>query len=138
MFNTVAEKRIALFVFAFKADTGDTRESPAIDVAKQLVEEQAKVVITDPKALDNAKNDLAAVLSRIELVADPYAAAKGAHAIAVCTEWEEYRVLNYHAIFDGMEKPAFIFDGRNILDNRKLFEIGFNVFPLGKPEMKHF
>jgi UDPglucose 6-dehydrogenase len=138
MFNTVAEKRIALFGFAFKADTGDTRESPAIDVAKQLVEEQAKVVITDPKALDNAKKDLSSILPKIEFAADPYAAAKGAHAIAVCTEWAEYRTLDYRAIFDGMEKPAFIFDGRNILDHRKLFELGFNVFPIGKPEMKHF
>jgi UDPglucose 6-dehydrogenase len=138
MFNTVADKRIALFGFAFKADTGDTRESPAIDVAKQLVEERARVVITDPKALDNAKTDLAPILSKIELAADPYAAAKGAHGIAVCTEWDEYRTLDYRAIFDSMEKPAFIFDGRNILDHGKLYEIGFNVFPIGKPELKHF
>jgi len=138
MFNTVAGKRIALFGFAFKADTGDTRESPAIDVAKQLVEERAKVVITDPKALDNAKIDLASLLTKIELAADPYAAAKGAHGIAVCTEWEEYRALNYQAIFETMEKPAFIFDGRNVLDHQKLFEIGFNVFPIGKPALKHF
>jgi UDPglucose 6-dehydrogenase len=138
MFNTVADKRIALFGFAFKADTGDTRESPAIDVAKQLIEERARVVITDPKALDNAKIDLAPLLSKIELAADPYVAAKSAHGIAVCTEWEEYRTLDYRAIFAGMEKPAFIFDGRNILDHQKLFEIGFNVFPVGKPEMKHF
>ncbi|MGA2508016.1 MAG: UDP-glucose 6-dehydrogenase [Chitinispirillaceae bacterium] len=138
MFNTVAGKRIALFGFAFKADTGDTRESPAIDVAKQLVEEQARVVITDPKALDNAKTDLALILPKIEFCADPYTAARGAHGIAVCTEWEEYRTLNYHAVFDSMEKPAFIFDGRNILDHATLFDIGFNVFPIGKPEMKHF
>jgi UDPglucose 6-dehydrogenase len=137
MFNTVAGKRIALFGFAFKADTGDTRESPAIDVAKQLVEEQAKVVITDPKALDNVKTDLASIFTKIELAADPYAAAKGAHGIAVCTEWDEYRKLNYQTIFETMEKPAFIFDGRNILDHRKLFEIGFNVFPIGKPALKH-
>ena len=138
MFNTVAGKRIALFGFAFKADTGDTRESPAIDVAKQLVEEQAKVVITDPKALDSVKTDLASLLTKIELAADPYSAAKGAHGIAVCTEWEEYRTLNYQAIFETMEKPAFIFDGRNVLDHPKLFEIGFNVFPIGKPALKHF
>jgi UDPglucose 6-dehydrogenase len=138
MFNTVAGKRIALFGFAFKADTGDTRESPAIDVARQLVEEQAQVVITDPKALDNAKNDLAPLFAGIELAADPYRAAKGAHAVAVCTEWGEYRTLNYHAIFDVMEKPAFIFDGRNILDHQKLYEIGFNVFPIGKPALRHF
>lgn len=138
MFNTVAGKRIALFGFAFKADTGDTRESPAIDVAKQLADERAMVVISDPKALENAAIDLASCLSTIERVRDPYAAARGAHAIAVCTEWDEYRKLDYARIFEGMEKPAFIFDGRNILDHRALFDIGYNVFPIGKPALKHF
>jgi UDPglucose 6-dehydrogenase len=138
MFNTIAEKRIAIFGFAFKADTGDTRESPAIDVVKMLVAERAQVVVTDPEALKNAKADLAAVLSDVELNEDPYAAARGAHAIALCTEWDVYRKLDYKKIFEGMEKPAFIFDGRNILDHIKLFDIGFNVYPTGKPCLKHF
>jgi UDPglucose 6-dehydrogenase len=138
MFNTVAGKKIAVFGYAFKADTGDTRESPAIDIIKRLVDEQAKVVVTDPEALDNAKTDFKEILSRIELTEDPYTASKGAHAIALCTEWEVYRTLDYTKIFTQMEKPAFVFDGRNILDHGKLFEIGFNVFPVGKPMMKHF
>lgn len=138
MFNTVAGKRIAIFGFAFKADTGDTRESPAIDVVRQLVEERAQVVISDPEALDNAKIDLADCLTKLELVEDPYCAAKDAHAIAICTEWALYKKLNYKKIFDNMEKPAFIFDGRNILDHQKLFDIGFNVFPIGKPGLKHY
>jgi UDPglucose 6-dehydrogenase len=138
MFNTVAGKRIALFGFAFKADTGDTRESPAIGVAEQLIEERAQVVITDPQALENAKIDLVDHLSKIELNDDPYAAAKGAHAIALCTEWQLYRDLDYRRIFESMEKPAFIFDGRNILDHEALFKLGFNVFPIGKGELKHF
>jgi UDPglucose 6-dehydrogenase len=138
MFNTVAGKRIAVFGFAFKADTGDTRESPAIDIARQLAEEKAHVVITDPAALGNAEHDLAPILAKIELTADPYAAAKGAHAVAVCTEWKEYRSLDYAAIFRAMEKPAFIFDGRNLLDHAALFGLGFNVFPIGKPPLKHF
>ena len=138
MFNTVAGKRIALFGFAFKADTGDTRESPAIDVAKQLIEEHAKVVITDPQALENAKIDLAAYADKIEFVEDPYEAAKGAHAIAVMTEWKEYKALDYKRIFSSMERPSFIFDGRNILNHEELFKVGFNVFPLGQPNHKHF
>jgi UDPglucose 6-dehydrogenase len=138
MFNTVADKRIAVFGFAFKADTGDTRESPAIDVVRQLVEERARVVVTDPEALDNAKTDLADLLDKVEMVSDPYAAAHGAHAIAICTEWQQYRALDYKKIFDSMEKPAFIFDGRNILDHKKLFDMGFNVFCIGKPALKHF
>ena len=138
MFNTVAGKKIALFGFAFKADTGDTRESPAIDVAKLLVAERAQVAIADPEALGNAKIDLRDCMDSVRLVADPYKAAAGAHAIAVCTEWNEYKTLNYRKIFAGMEKPAFIFDGRNILDHQGLFAIGFNVFPIGRPGLKHF
>lgn len=138
MFNTIAGKRIALFGFAFKADTGDTRESPAIDVARQLIEERANVVITDPEALENAAHDLGNCGSSVEYVKDPYKAAEGAHAVAIMTEWKLYKELDYKKIFDNMEKPAFIFDGRNVLDHQKLYEIGFNVFPLGTPALKHF
>jgi UDPglucose 6-dehydrogenase len=137
MFNTVATKRIAVFGFAFKADTGDTRESPAIAVTRKLLDERAKVVVSDPKALDNAKKELAGEAG-IEYELDPYAAAKGAHAIAILTEWAYYRTLDYQKIFNSMEKPAFVFDGRNILDHKKLFEIGFSVFPIGKPALTHF
>jgi len=138
MFNTVAGKRIALFGFAFKADTGDTRESAAIGVARQLVGERANVVITDPKALDNAREDLAGLDGLITYEIDPYEAAADAHAIAVMTEWQLYRDLDYRRIFHSMEQPAFIFDGRNILDHQALFEIGFNVFAIGKSPLKHF
>ncbi len=138
MFNTVAGKRIAIFGFAFKKDTGDTRESPAIYVTKQLCAEKAGVVIFDPKALDNAKRDLRGLEDYVEFTDDPYAAAKGSHAIAVLTEWELFAALDYQRIYDSMEKPAFIFDGRNILDHQALYEIGFSVFPIGKPALKHF
>jgi UDPglucose 6-dehydrogenase len=138
MFNTIAGKRIALFGFAFKADTGDTREAPAIDIAKQLLDEHANVVITDPKALDNARIDLEEYGDKFEFIDDPYEAAKGAHAIAVMTEWKEYKSLDYKKILASMEHPSFIFDGRNILDHKALFELGFNVFPLGQPSLKHY
>ena len=137
MFNTLAGKRIALFGFAFKADTGDTRESPAIAVTKKLVDEHASVAVCDPKALDNARNDLRGCES-VEYHTDPYAAAAGAHAIALVTDWKEFKELDYRRIFDAMQKPAFIFDGRNQLDHRKLFEMGFNVYPLGKSPLTHF
>jgi len=133
MFNTLAQKRIAILGFAFKANTGDTRESPAITVASKLVEEQAQVVISDPRALKNAKEDLKPLdQSRIELEEDPYQAVSGAHAIAVLTEWDIYKNLDYEKLFKSMQKPAFVFDGRNILDHKKLHEIGFNVYPIGK------
>jgi UDPglucose 6-dehydrogenase len=137
MFSTVSRKKIVLFGFAFKADTGDTRESPALYVVKKLVDEQARIVITDPKALDNARRDLQDCTKYITFEQDPYAAAKGAHALALLTEWEEYKHLDYQKIFDSMIQPAFLFDGRNTLDHRKLFDIGFNVYPIGKPPLLH-
>ena len=137
MFNTLAGKRICIFGFAFKANTGDTRESPAIFVCKRLLEERAELVISDPKALENAKEDLKGAQGKIFYVEDPYEAAAGCDAIAVLTEWDIYRQLDFKKIYGSMDKPCFIFDGRNILDHRGLFEIGFNVFPIGKPPLTH-
>ncbi len=137
MFNTIAGKRVALFGFAFKANTGNTRESPALYITRKLVEEQADVVITDPQSLSNAKEDLADVIQKVTLEPDPYQAALGAHAIAIVTEWEEYKGLDYEKIFNVMIKPAFVFDGRNILEHKTIFDIGFNVYPVGKPGLSH-
>lgn len=137
MFNTVSGKKLALFGFAFKKDTGDTRESPAIHVASQLAEESAHVVVSDPKALKNAQLDLAGV-DNITYEEDPYVAAAEAHAIAVLTEWDIYKELDYKKIYDVMEKPAMIFDGRNILDHEALFTMGFNVYRIGKPALTHY
>jgi UDPglucose 6-dehydrogenase len=138
MFNTIVGKRIALFGFAFKADTSDTRESPAIHISRKLLEEKAHVAITDPKALDNAQMDLGQCQENLEFTENPYEAAQNAHAIAIMTEWELYRTLDWEKIFESMEKPAFVFDGRNILDHDRLFKLGFNVYPLGRPPLKHF
>jgi UDPglucose 6-dehydrogenase len=138
MFNTVAGKRIALFGFAFKADTGDTRESPALVIARGLLEERAQVVITDPKALDNAREDLHDVKERVSFEADPYCASEGAHAVVLLTDWKLYQNLDYQRILRSMERPAFLFDGRNLLDHKRLFELGFNVFAIGKAPLKHF
>jgi len=135
MFNTLAGKRIGLLGFAFKADTGDTRDSPAIYIAKQLLDERAVVAIHDPKALKNARYDLKGVDGVVHYEEDPYEMAEGCHALAVMTEWAHFRDLDYKRIYESMVKPAFIFDGRNILDHEALYEIGFNVFPIGKPAL---
>jgi UDPglucose 6-dehydrogenase len=102
-----------------------------------LLDEKARLAIHDPKALPNAKNDLSGVAetAEIEYCEDPYECAKGAHAVLILTEWRSFKELDYKRIFDSMEKPAFVFDGRNILDHAALFDIGFNVFPLGAPAM---
>jgi len=138
MFNTVAGKRIALFGAAFKADTSDTRESPALAVCRRLLEERANVVITDPYALDNARADLGQAAEQVVFEPDPYVAARGAHAIAVLTEWPQFAELNYQAILESMAKPAFIFDGRHILDHKRLHALGFNVYAIGKPPLVSF
>jgi UDPglucose 6-dehydrogenase len=138
MFNTLADKRVCMLGFAFKANTGDTRESPGIYIARRLVEETADLVIHDPQALDNARVDLADITDKIQFEDDPYEAAKGSHALAIITEWNEYRDLDFEVIYSAMAKPAFVFDGRNIVDHEALFEIGFNVYPIGKPALTHF
>jgi UDPglucose 6-dehydrogenase len=137
MFNTIANKRIAIFGFAFKADTGDTRESPAIRVCRELASEHAQVVVSDPKALDNARLELPELADQIEFEEDPYKAAEGAHAIAVMTEWNQYKELDYQRIYDSMLQPAFIFDGRNMLDHQALFAMGFEVYSIGKGYLTH-
>lgn len=137
MFNTVAGKRIALLGAAFKAHTSDTRESPALMVARGLLEEHANVVICDPKAMDNARTDLGKLASHVTFEADPYQAAKGAHAIAVLTEWPEFAALDFERIYREMVHPAFVFDGRNILPHKALHALGFHVYPIGKPALVH-
>ncbi len=137
MFNTIANKRIAVLGFAFKADTGDTRESPSIKVCRELAAEHASIVVSDPQAIDNARNDLADLGDGIEYEEDPYKAAEAAHAIAILTDWKDYRDLDYQRIFDNMQKPAFLFDGRNMLDHQALFDMGFEVYSIGKGRKTH-
>jgi UDPglucose 6-dehydrogenase len=134
MFNSLSGKRIALLGFAFKPDTADTRESPAITICRLLLEEQAEIAIHDPKAMTNARRDLRGSDGNIEFCDDPYAATAGAHAIILMTGWDEYRRLDFARIYRDMEKPAFAFDGRNCLDHEALYRIGFNVFGIGKSE----
>ena len=137
MFNTLAGKKLAIFGFAFKPDTGDTRDAPAISICKRLLEEKAYLNITDPHALKNARKDLQGFEKELDFIEDPYQAVEGVHGIALITEWSLYKELDYQKIFDKMEKPAFIFDGRNLLDHQALYEIGFNVYPIGKPALNH-
>ena len=144
MFNTLANKKIALFGFAFKADTGDTRETPAGYVARLLHEEHVRLAITDPKAIPNAKEDLKDLLEgkgekgkvkecgEIDFEIDPYKAAKDADAVVVMTDWREYSELDWTKIYKSMRKPALVFDTRNCLDSRMLKNLGFNVLNIGK------
>ena len=96
------------------------------------------MTVSDPKALENAKVDLEDIKEAVTFEPDPYRAVEGSHAVAVLTEWGLYKDLDYQRVMDSMEKPAFIFDGRNILDHKKLHEMGFNVYAIGKAPLVHF
>ena len=131
LFNTLANKRIALFGFAFKADTGDTRETPAARVARLLLDERVRLVVTDPKALGNARRDLADSPD-VVYEDDPYRAAAEADAVLLMTDWKLYPSLDWARIYASMRKPALVYDTRNCLDAARLREIGFRVLNVGK------
>ena len=149
MFNTVSDKNIAIWGFAFKKDTNDTRESPALYVCRDLLEEGAKLKIYDPKVSpEQIKAELLRLIKSSAWAsdADPHdvienkisfcssceEAAHEAHAIAVLTEWDEFKTADFPTIYEGMLRPAFLFDGRNIMDATWLSDIGFEVHAIGK------
>jgi len=141
LYNTVSGKKIAFLGWAFKKDTNDTRESAAIYVADALLEEQAEIVVYDPKVTtEQIYADLDYRNSRspeenrrlVTVVKDPYEACKSAHAIAILTEWDEFKQYDYSRIYENMIKPAFIFDGRDILNTAALKTLGFVAYGIGK------
>jgi UDPglucose 6-dehydrogenase len=140
LYNTVAGKKIAFLGWAFKKDTNDTRESAAIYVADDLLNEQANIAVFDPKVNETQMfSDLDYLGSRphqenqkqLKAYDNPYEACKEAHAVAVLTEWDEFKGYDWQKIYDQMLKPAFIFDGRNILDKKALEQIGFVYKAIG-------
>jgi UDPglucose 6-dehydrogenase len=150
MFSTVTGKKICMLGYVFKKDTGDVRETPAMFVLRDLLQEQAKIFVYDPEVTredmwseldytcgvnkDNTPNLEESVVN----ATDPYEASDGAHALCLLTEWDEFKTLDYERIYKSMAKPAFIFDGRNLLDHSKLRKIGFEVHAVGKPDPNSF
>ncbi|WP_147677610.1 nucleotide sugar dehydrogenase [Algibacter pacificus] len=141
LYNTVSGKKIAFLGWAFKKDTNDTRESAAIYVADKLIDEQANISVYDPKVpAAKMQADLNYLNTRteaenanyLETETDPYKAIEGAHAIAVLTEWDEFKSYDWQQIYDSMSKPAFVFDGRNVLDAAAMKSIGFQFKGIGK------
>merc|ERR1711871_308441 len=142
MFNTATGKKIAILGFAFKKDTGDTRETASAFVCRDLMQERAKLHVYDPQVKReqmmiefdytlNVNKTTEPDLGKLIITEDDvYAACDGAHAIAILTEWDEFKTLDYERIYKGMAKPAFVFDGRNIVDIEKLRDIGFEVYAI--------
>jgi len=150
MFNTVTGKKIAVLGYAFKKDTGDVRETPSMFVVNDLFAEGAKIHVYDPEVkredmwnemdytLSMNKSNTPGLEDAITTSPDAYSACDGAHSIAILTEWDEFKSLDYERIYKSMAKPAFIFDGRNILDYDALRKIGFEVHAVGKPDPSKF
>jgi UDPglucose 6-dehydrogenase len=141
LFNTVSGKKIAFLGWAFKKDTNDTCETAAMYVADILMEDKAEIVVYDPKVKHeqmfadvNYLNTRSEQENRelLKPVTDPYQACKDAHAIAIVTEWDEFKDYDWQKIYNNMMKPAFVFDGRNILYGQNLEKIGFNYFGIGR------
>jgi UDPglucose 6-dehydrogenase len=150
MFNTVTGKTISIFGFAFKKDTGDTRETAAAFVMKDLLDERAQLRVYDPQVtreqmmeefkytLNVTNETIPGLDSLVETSSSTMGAVTGSHAIVVMTEWDEFADADYQAMFDVMAKPAFVFDGRNVLPHETLRKIGFEVYAIGKPHSKLF
>lgn len=150
LFNTVSGKKIAMLGWAFKKDTNDSRESAAIYVADELLQDQAEIHVYDPKvSAQRIFDDLEYlqtlkegngngclkpddIRKRVIIHHDPYSATSQAHAALILTEWDEFRTYDWHKIYQQMLKPAFLFDGRNILNGKTMTEIGFRVYQIGK------
>lgn len=141
MYNTVNGKKIAFLGWAFKKNTNDTRESAAIYVADHLLDEQAQISVYDPKVQENQiYKDLDYLATRsadenkelLKVINDPYEVAKDAHGLAILTEWDEFKDLDWKRIKESMKKPAFIFDGRKLLDKHKLESLGFVYYAIGE------
>jgi len=146
MFNTVTGKKIAMLGYAFKKDTGDVRETPSMFVLRDLLQEQAKIFVYDPQVEREdmwSEMDYTCGLNHtntpkldesVITTTDPYEACKDAHALLILTEWDEFKSYDYAKIYESMVKPAFVFDGRNLLDHDALRKIGFEVHAIGKPD----
>lgn len=135
MFNTVSGKNIAILGFAFKKDTNDARESPAISICSKLLEERAHLRIYDPQVSRSSILDALGLEDsddRLEIFNNAEDATRGTHAIVLLTEWNEFRELNFKNIFFHMQKPAYFFDGRNHIDPAIVKEVGFHLFRIGK------
>ena len=153
LFNTVSSKKIAFLGWAFKKDTNDSRESAAIYIADELLQDRAEIHVYDPKVneeqiyadLEYLQSHRVGVFAEqgsfltneeirnlVTVHKEPYSALKDAHAIAVLTEWDEFRTYDWQKIYNKMLKPAFVFDGRDILDRVSLKKIGFELYTIGK------
>jgi len=133
--RTLKGKRLAVLGLAFKDGTDDVRESPAIQVIQSLLQEGCKIVAFDPAAMDRAKQVLG---DKITCAKDAYAAADGADALLILTEWKEFSNLDLARVKRLLRHPT-VLDGRNLYDPAAMKEAGLNYYSIGRPpyEVSH-
>ncbi len=141
LFGNVSEKKIAILGFAFKANTNDTRQSPSIDICKDLLEEGAHLSIYDPKVenskiIDDLQNDLNKIqinhgYGSWEIASSVMDAAKGSDAIILLTEWDEFLNIDWQKLMKLMRRPAWVFDTRSCIDYKSARKAGLNVWKIG-------
>ncbi|KAJ7024456.1 UDP-glucose dehydrogenase [Mycena alexandri] len=142
LFNTITGKRIAVLGFAFKADTGDTRESAAITLIRDFQSERALVNIYDPQVneaqiwadLQEASPGipLESIKKQVTIHKSALDACRDAEAVVIATEWKEFKEIAWEEVYKYMKKPAFVFDGRLLVDAERLGAIGFKVTTIGR------
>jgi UDPglucose 6-dehydrogenase len=120
-------KKVAVWGLSFKPNTDDIRESPALDIIQKLLDGGAAVTAYDPVAMGAAKEELPGV----DYADDPYAAAEGADALAVVTDWNEFKEADFKGLAKAMRRPL-IFDGRNIYDPAKVEAAGLEYVGVGR------
>jgi UDPglucose 6-dehydrogenase len=123
----VQDKTIAVLGLAFKPNTDDMRLAPSLDIIGPLQKEGARIRAYDPKAMEKAKE----WLSNVEFCDSAYAAASGADALVLCTEWDEFRKLDLEKLRSVMAQPIVI-DGRNVFDPKRMAELAFVYKSVGR------
>jgi UDPglucose 6-dehydrogenase len=130
--NDLAGKTIGIWGLAFKPNTDDIREAPALTIINELLSLGAKVIAFDPEAMENVKNIYG---DQIQLAAGMYEAIKGADCLAIMTEWNEFRTPDFDKIETLLVNKA-IFDGRNLYDVDQMKANGFHYESIGRPKAK--
>ncbi|CAK5268407.1 unnamed protein product [Mycena citricolor] len=145
LFNTITGKRIAVLGFAFKADTGDTRESAAITLIRDFLSERAIVNVFDPQVSESQiwydlqeampASPIETIKKQVKIYSSAFDACKDAEAVVIATEWKEFKEIDWAEVYKHMKKPAFVFDGRLLVDADALTKIGFKVTTIGRPAL---
>ncbi|KAF8817897.1 putative UDP-glucose 6-dehydrogenase 1 [Cardiosporidium cionae] len=144
--NNMEGKRLAIFGFAFKKNTADVRRSAAVDVCRDLIMEKAILQVYDPEVtMQSAVMEMQelcnfndkTLMNHFFMMKDAHSAVKGSSAILILTDWEQFVDYDYSEFYKIMRKPAFIFDGRNLLNRHDIWRIGFEVYSIGRPPLSH-